>query len=144
MNKIVDEIMKESLHLYKIKLNLTSGIAIEIDCCKCFFAYDHETAELEIHEDNEKEREYLDNPIFSIKEKYIKAWDGMDMKVNKQWFDMLKRYINIGMFSHANVYVQSMLILLNKYDEIMNIPTSLDEREWELYFAYLKEKLTND
>ena len=36
------------------------------------------------------------------------------MKVNKHWFDMLKRYINIGMFSHANVYVQSMLILLNK------------------------------
>lgn len=66
------------------------------------------------------------------------------MKVNKQWFDMLKRYINIGMFSHAVVYVQSMLILLDKYDEIMNIPTSLDEREWELYFAYLKEKLAND
>ena len=66
------------------------------------------------------------------------------MKVNKQWFDMLKRFINLGMFSHANVYVQSMLIFLNKYDEIMNIPTSLDEREWELYFAYLKEKLTND
>ena len=52
------------------------------------------------------------------------------MKVNKHWFDMLKRYINIGMFSHANVYVQSILILLDKYDEIMNIPTSLDEREW--------------
>lgn len=68
----------------------------------------------------------------------------MKMKVNKQWFDMLKRYINIGMFSHASVYVQSMLILLDKYDEIMNIPTSLDEREWELYFAYLKEKLVND
>ena len=66
------------------------------------------------------------------------------MKVNKQWFDMLKRYINIGMFSHDSVYVQSILILLDKYDEIMNIPTSLDEREWELYFAYLKEKLAND
>ena len=66
------------------------------------------------------------------------------MKVNNQWFDMLKRYINIGMFNHASVYVQSMLILLNKYDEIINIPTSLDEREWELYFAYIKEKLTND
>lgn len=69
---------------------------------------------------------------------------GMDMKMNERWFDMLKRFINIGMFSHASIYVQSMLILLNKYDEIMNIPTSLDEREWELYFAYLKEKLTND
>lgn len=68
----------------------------------------------------------------------------MVVKVNKQWFDMLKMYINIGMFSHANVYVQSMLILLDKFNEIMNIPTSLDEREWELYFAYLKEKLTND
>lgn len=66
------------------------------------------------------------------------------MKVNKQWFDMLKRYIIIGMFSHAIVYVQSMLILLDKYDEIMNIPTSLDEREWELYFSYLKEKFAND
>lgn len=64
---------------------------------------------------------------------------GMDMKVNKQWFDMLKRYINRGMFNHADVYVQSMLILLGKYDEIINIPTSLDELEWELYFAYLKE-----
>ena len=69
---------------------------------------------------------------------------GMDMKVNERWFDMLKRFINMGMFSHASVYVQSMLILLNKYDEIINIPTSLDEREWELYFAYLKEKLVND
>lgn len=69
---------------------------------------------------------------------------GMDMKVNNQWFDMLKRFINLGMFSHANVYVQSMLILLNKYDEIINIPTSLNEREWELYFSYLKEKLAND
>ena len=66
------------------------------------------------------------------------------MKVNNQWFDMLKRFINLGMFSHANVYVQSMLILLNEYNEIINIPTSLNEREWELYFAYLKEKLTND
>lgn len=66
------------------------------------------------------------------------------MGVNKQWFDMLKRFINIGMFSHASVYVQSMLILLNKYDEIMNIPTSLDEREWELYFSYLKDKLAYD
>ena len=66
------------------------------------------------------------------------------MKVNERWFDMLKRFINIGMFSHANVYVQSMLILLNKYNEIINIPTSLNEREWELYFAYLKEKLSND
>ena len=64
---------------------------------------------------------------------------GMDMKVNNQWFDMLKRFINLGMFSHANVYVQSMLILLNEYNEIINIPTSLNEREWELYFAYLKE-----
>ena len=36
MNNIVDEIMRESLHLYKIKLNLVSGIAIEIDCCKYF------------------------------------------------------------------------------------------------------------
>lgn len=62
------------------------------------------------------------------------------MEVNKQWFNVLKGFINIGMFSLAGVYVQSMLILLNKYDEIMNIPTSLDEREWELYFAYLKEK----
>lgn len=66
------------------------------------------------------------------------------MGVNNQWFDMLKRFINSGMFSHANVYVQSMLILLNKYNEIINIPTSLSEREWGLYFAYLKEKLTND
>lgn len=75
MNKIVDEIMKESLHLYKIKLNLTSGIAIEIDCCKNFFVYDPETLELEIHKDTEEEREYLDNPIFSINEKDIKAWE---------------------------------------------------------------------
>ena len=66
------------------------------------------------------------------------------MKVNNQWFDMLKRFINLGMFSHANVYVQSVLILLNKYDEIINIPTSLNEREWELYFSYLKDKLAYD
>lgn len=75
MNKIVDVIMKESLHMYKIKLYLVSGIAIEIDCCKCFFAYDPETAELEIHEDNEEEREYLDKPIISIKEEDIKTWE---------------------------------------------------------------------
>lgn len=75
MNNIVDEIMKESLHIYKIKLNLVCGISIEIDCCKCFFAYDHETAELEIHEDNEEEREYLDKPIMSIKEEDIETWE---------------------------------------------------------------------
>lgn len=68
----------------------------------------------------------------------------MGIKVNKQWFNVLKGYINIGMFSHAGVYVQSMLIILNKYDEIMNIPTSLDEREWELYYSYLKEMMKND
>ena len=144
MNKIVDEIMKESLHLYKIKLNLVSGIAIEIDCCKNFFAYDPENAELEIHEDTEEEREFLDKPIMAIKEEDIETWEETDMKINKQWFDMLKRFINMGMYSHASVYAQSMLILLNKYDEIIYIPTSLDEREWELYFSYLKEKLTND
>lgn len=66
----------------------------------------------------------------------------MGMKVNKRWFDMLKRYINIGMFSHASVYVQSVLILLEDYGEIVNIPTSLNEKEWELYYSYLKEKLT--
>lgn len=68
----------------------------------------------------------------------------MEMKVNKQWFDMLKRFINLGMFSHAGVYVQSIMILLNKYDELIRIPTSLDEREWELYYCYLKEMLKND
>ena len=66
------------------------------------------------------------------------------MKINDFWFDMLKRFINIGMFSHASVYVQSMWTLLEKYDEIINIPTSLDEREWELYYSYLKERLKND
>ena len=75
MNKIVDEIMKESLHLYKIKLNLVSGIAIEIDCCKCFFVYDPETAELEIHEDSKEEWEYLDKPLITIKEKDIETWE---------------------------------------------------------------------
>lgn len=75
MTKLVNEIMKESLHLYKIKLNLISGIAIEIDCCKCFFAYDPETAELEIHEDTEEEREFLDSPIMSIKEEDIETWE---------------------------------------------------------------------
>lgn len=75
MNNIVDEIMKESLHIYKIKLNLISGIAIEIDCCKNFFVYDPETSELEIHEDNEEEREYLDKPIMSIKEEDIESWE---------------------------------------------------------------------
>lgn len=75
MNKIVDEIMKESLHLYKIKLNLTSGIAIEIDCCKNFFVYDPETLEMEIHKDTEEEREYLDKPIMSIKEDDIETWE---------------------------------------------------------------------
>ncbi len=64
------------------------------------------------------------------------------MKVNTYWFDMLKRFINLGMFSHASVYVQSVLILLEDYGEIVNIPTSLNEKEWELYYSYLKEKLT--
>lgn len=68
----------------------------------------------------------------------------MELKINTQWFDMLKRFINIGMFSHASVYVQSMLILLNRYEEITNIPTSLNEKEWELYYSYLKERLKND
>lgn len=68
----------------------------------------------------------------------------MEIKINTQWFDMLKRFINIGMFSHASVYVQSMLILLNKYEEIINIPNSLNEKEWELYYSYLKERLKND
>lgn len=142
MTKLVDKIMDEQLHRYEIEIYLISGIVIKVDCCKCFFAYNPETAELEIHEDNEEEREYLDKPIMSIKEDDIGVVKGMDMKVNNQWFDMLKRFINSGMFSHANVYVQSMLILLNKYNEIINIPTSLNEREWGLYFAYLKEKLT--
>ena len=75
MNKIVDEIMKESLHLYKIKLNLVYGIAIEIDCCKCFFAFDPETLEIEIHEDTKEEREFLDSPIMSIKEEDIETWE---------------------------------------------------------------------
>lgn len=66
------------------------------------------------------------------------------MGINDIWFDMLKRFINIGMFSHAGVYVQSMLILSNDYGEIINIPTSLDEREWELYYSYLKERYKND
>ena len=66
----------------------------------------------------------------------------MGMNVNTNWFNMLKRFINIGMFSHASVYVQSVLILLEDYDEILNIPTSLNEKEWELYYSYLKEKLT--
>ena len=75
MTKLVDEIMNESPHIYKIKINLVSEISIEIDCCKNFFVYDPETLELEIHKDTEEEREYLDNPIFSIKEKDIKAWE---------------------------------------------------------------------
>lgn len=79
MNKIthdlLDAIMNEQLHLYKIRINLVSGISIEIDCCKNFFVYDPETLELEIHKDTEEEREYLDNPIFSIKEKDIEAWE---------------------------------------------------------------------
>lgn len=66
------------------------------------------------------------------------------MEINTYWFDMLKRFINLGMFSHAGVYVQSMLILSNDYGEIINIPTSLDEREWELYYSYLKERYKND
>lgn len=75
MNKIVNEIMNETPRLYKIKLNLISGISIEIDCCKCFFAYDPESAELEVHEDNEEEREFLDKPIMTIKEENIETWE---------------------------------------------------------------------
>lgn len=75
MNKIVNEIMTESLHMYKIELKLIYGITIEIDCYKCFFAYDPETAELEIHEDTKEEREFLDKPIMSIKEEDIRAWE---------------------------------------------------------------------
>lgn len=72
----------------------------------------------------------------------IATQKGLIMKVNQQWFNMLKRYINIGMFSQASGYVQSVLILLEDYGEIVNIPTSLNEKEWELYYSYLKEKLT--
>lgn len=75
MNNIVDEIMNEQLHLYKIKLNLVSSIAIEIDCCKCFFAYDPETSELEIHKNTAEERVFLDKPIMSIKEDDIESWE---------------------------------------------------------------------
>ena len=66
------------------------------------------------------------------------------MGINDNWFDMLKRFVNLGMFSHASVYVQSMLILSKEYGEILNIPTSLNEREWELYYSYLKERFKND
>lgn len=75
MTKLVDEIMKKSPHICRIKISLVSRISIEINCCKNFFVYDPETLELEIHKDTEEEREYLDNPIFSIKEKDIEEWE---------------------------------------------------------------------
>lgn len=139
MNKIVEEIMKESLHLYKIKLNLISGIAIEIDCCKNFFAYDPETAKLEIHE----ERKYLDKPLITIKEEDIEAWSDMKVIVNKRWFQTLKNYVACGMFSIARAYLMSYFILFNAdKDDIEMIPYSIDDRDWELYLKYLQEKLT--
>lgn len=74
MNKIVNKIMDEQLHRYGIEIYLISGIVIKVDCCKCFFAYDPETCELEIHEDTEEERENLVNPVLKIKEEDIIAW----------------------------------------------------------------------
>lgn len=75
MNNIVNEIMNEQQHLYKIRINHVSGLTLDINCCECFFAYDPETRELEIHKDTEEEREYLDHPLITINEEDIESWE---------------------------------------------------------------------
>lgn len=63
------------------------------------------------------------------------------MKVNKQWFQTLKNFVAYGMFNIARAYIMSYFILINAdKDDIETIPYSLDEREWELYLSYFKEK----
>lgn len=67
------------------------------------------------------------------------------MKVNKRWFQTLKNYVKCGVFSIARAYIMSYFILINaNKDDIEIIPYSIDEREWELYLSYFKEKFLND
>lgn len=72
MDKLIDEIMNAQLNRYEIEIYLISNITVKVDCCECFFAFDHETHELEVH--REEDREFLDNPILSIKQEDIVAW----------------------------------------------------------------------
>lgn len=73
MYKMINDIMNEQLHRYWIELYLVSGVRVNVNCCECFFAFDPETLELEIH--NEEDRKYLDNPILSIKQEDIVSWE---------------------------------------------------------------------
>ena len=73
MNKIVNEIMNAYPHRYGIDIYLTSYVSIHINCCECFIAFDHETLELEIHK--EEEKEFLDAPILTIKQENIVSWE---------------------------------------------------------------------
>lgn len=73
MYKMINDIMNEQLHRYWIELYLVSGVRVNVNCCECFFAFDPETLELEIH--TEEDRKYLDNPILSIKQEDIVSWE---------------------------------------------------------------------
>ena len=73
MYKMINDIMNEQLHRYWIELYLVSGVRVNVNCCECFFAFDPETLELEIHK--EEDRKYLDNPILSIKQEDIVSWE---------------------------------------------------------------------
>ena len=72
MNEMINDIMNEQLHKYWIELYLVSGVRVNVNCFKCFFAFDYETLKLEIHK--EENRKYLDNPILSIKQEDIISW----------------------------------------------------------------------
>jgi hypothetical protein len=63
------------------------------------------------------------------------------MNKTKKWFAKLKTYICKGQYKEARAFILSIFILLDMQDEIIRMPYSMIEREWELYFAYLKEKL---
>lgn len=72
MNKIVNEILNEQLHRYEIEIYLISNVTIKVDCCECFFAFDHESLELEVH--REEDKEFLDAPLLKIAQENIIAW----------------------------------------------------------------------
>lgn len=73
MNKIVNEIMNAYPYRYGIDIYLPSYVTIHVNCCKCLLAFDHETLELEIH--SETNKEFLDAPILKISQEEIVSWE---------------------------------------------------------------------
>ena len=65
----------------------------------------------------------------------------MGMKINERWLEMLKTYIEKGLYQDACTHVESFLVLSDNYNyEIYNIPYSMDILEWECYYSYLKRR----